>query len=202
MAERTLLCTGGGLASIAAGMLLLLGHLANLGGDLDYGTVLGSSLVLAAHMLLVFALMALYAVQAEQGGVLNSLGMVLGVLGTTLNCAAIFVEIAGAGGLEVRAVLTTGLTAPLVLLGGLAFLVGLILLGVAIMRAGVFPRWAGLLLIAGDLVFAAGTFAGTAAPMVYLAGAALTGAAFVWLGATLLQGPVGRPAGAARPHFA
>jgi hypothetical protein len=99
-------------------------------------------------------------------------------------------------------VLTSGLTAPLVLLGGLAFLVGLILLGVAIMRAGVFPRWAGLLLIAGDLVFAAGTFAGTTAPVVYLAGAALTGAAFVWLGATLLQGPVGRPAGAARPHFA
>jgi hypothetical protein len=202
MAAPTLLRTGGGLASIAAGVLLLLGHLANLGGDLDYGTVLGSSLVLAAHMLLVFALIAIYAVQAEQGDILNSLGMVLGVLGTTLNCAAIFVEIAGAGGLEVRAVLTSGLTAPLVLLGGLAFLVGLILLGVAIMRAGVFPRWAGLLLIAGDIVFAAGTFAGTAAPMVYLAGAALTCAAFVWLGVALLQGLAAQPAGAAHPHLA
>jgi hypothetical protein len=39
----------------------LLGHVLNLGGDNEYGTVLGASLVLAAHLALVFALVALYA---------------------------------------------------------------------------------------------------------------------------------------------
>jgi len=40
-------------------------------------------------------------------------------------------------------VLGAGLTGALALLGGLAFLIGLILFGIATMRAGVFPRWAG-----------------------------------------------------------
>ena len=46
---------------MAAGLLLLLGHIVNLGGDREYGTVLGGTLVLSAHALLVFALVALWA---------------------------------------------------------------------------------------------------------------------------------------------
>jgi hypothetical protein len=44
----------------------------------------GGSLVLAAHVALVFALVAQYAAQAEQSGLLGSLGMALSVVGTTL----------------------------------------------------------------------------------------------------------------------
>jgi hypothetical protein len=51
----------------------------------------------------------------------------------------------------VDAVLGAGLPGALALLGGLAFLIGLILFGVWMMRAGVFLRWAGLLLIVGDV---------------------------------------------------
>jgi hypothetical protein len=40
---------GGGLRSVAAGLLLLLGHIVNLGGDTEYGMVLGGTLVLSAH---------------------------------------------------------------------------------------------------------------------------------------------------------
>ena len=65
--------TGGGLASAAAGILLLLGHLLDLGGDSEYGTFLGGVLVLAAHVLLVFALVGLYAAHAERSGLLGSL---------------------------------------------------------------------------------------------------------------------------------
>jgi hypothetical protein len=72
--------------------------------------------------------------------------------------------------------------------GGLAFFLGLILFGAATMRAGVFPRWAGLLLIVGDVVFGAGDHFGPAAPIVYVLGAAITGAGFVWLGLALLSG--------------
>ena len=84
MSSENLVRTGGGLASAVAGVLLLLGHLFDLGGDPEYGTVLGGTLVLAAHVVLVFALVALYAAQAEQSGLLGSLGMVPSVVGTTL----------------------------------------------------------------------------------------------------------------------
>jgi hypothetical protein len=65
------------------------------------------------------------------------------------------------------------------------------------MRAGVFPRLAGLLLIAGDLVFGLGSFAGSAAAVFEILSAAATCAALVWLGASLLSGSgttMGRPA--------
>ena len=197
MHSSNLVRTGGGLASAAAGILLLLGHLLDLGGHSDYGTVLGGALVLTAHVVLVFALIGLYAAQAELSGLLGSLGMVLSVVGTTLVSGVVLVEIAGASGAEVEDVLGAGLPGALVLLGGLAFLIGLILFGVATMRAGVFPRWAGLLLIVGDVVFGVGSFAGAAATIFELLGALITCTALVWLGLSLLSGSgasAGQPA--------
>jgi hypothetical protein len=94
-------------------------------------------------------------------------------------------------------VLGAGLLGALVLLGGLAFLIGLILFGVATMRAGVFPRWAGLLLIVGDVLFGVGSFAGAAATIFEILGALITCTALVWLGLSLLSGSgasAGQPA--------
>ena len=187
MSSANLVRLGGGLASAAAGVLLVAGHVLNLGGDPEYGTVLGASLVLTAHLLLVFALVALYAAQAEQSGLPGSLGMVLGVAGTTLVSGVVLVEIAGASGAEVDAVLASGVSGALSALGGLAFFIGLILFGIATMRAGVLPRRAGLLLIVGDVVFGAGDFSGSAAPIVFVLGALITCAGFVWLGLMLLS---------------
>jgi hypothetical protein len=188
VASPNLTRSGGGLASIAAGVLLVVGHVLNLGGDLEYGTVLGSSLVLAAHVLLVFALLALYAAQADRAGILGSLGMVLSVIGTTLASGVVLVEIAGASGAEVEAVARVGVSGALSSLGGLAFLIGLILFGMATMRAGVFHKWAGLLLIIGDVVFGAGSFAGPLAPLILVLGALITCSGFSWLGLDLLSG--------------
>jgi hypothetical protein len=179
---------GRGLASAAAGILLLLGHFFDLGGDPEYGTALGGTLVLAAHIALVFGLVALWSAQAERSGLLGSLGMVLGVVGTTLVSGVVLVEIAGASGVEVDALLGDGLPSVLALLGGLAFLIGLILFGIATMRADVFPRLAGLLLIVGDVMFGLGSFAGSAATIFEIVGAAITCTALVWLGFSLLSG--------------
>jgi hypothetical protein len=66
--------------------------------------------------------------------------MVIGVVGTTLVSGVVLIEIAGASGAEVDAVLGAGLPGALALLGGLAFLLGLILFDAATMRAGVLPR--------------------------------------------------------------
>jgi hypothetical protein len=79
VSSSSLIRLGGGLASIVSGILLVVGHLLNLGGDPEYGTVLGESSVLTAHVALVFALVALYAAQAEWSGLPGSTGMVLGV---------------------------------------------------------------------------------------------------------------------------
>src|SRR5918998_5503978 len=98
MPSSNLVQTGGGLASAAAGLSLLLGHLLDLGGDPEYGTVLGGTLVLTAHVVLVFALVALWAAQAQRSGLPGSLGMVFGVVGTTLVSGVVLVEIAGASG--------------------------------------------------------------------------------------------------------
>jgi hypothetical protein len=197
MSLENLVRTGGGLTSAAAGLLLLLGHILDLGGDPEYGTVLGGSLVLTAHVALVFAFVALYAAQAEQSSLLGSVGMVLSVVGTTLVSGVVLVEIAGASGAEVDAVLGAGLPSALALLGGLAFLIGLILFGAATMRADVFPRWAGILLIVGDVVFGVGSFAGAAARIFEIGGALITCVALVWLGLSLLSGSgtsAGQPA--------
>ena len=176
---------GGGLASIAAGVLLLVGHVVNLGGHPEYGSVLGEILVFTAHLALVFALVALYAAQAEQSGLLGALGMILSVVGTTIVCGVVLVEIAGASGVSVAGVLEAGVSGAISLVGGLAFLIGLILFGIATMQAGVFPRWGGLLVIVGDVVFGAGSFAGAVAPIISVVGAAITCAGFVWLGLSL-----------------
>jgi hypothetical protein len=80
-------------------------------------TVLGKCLVLAAHVLLVFALVALYAAQAERSGLPGILGMVLGVAGTTLVSGVVLVEISGASGVEVGAVLEAGVSGTLAALG-------------------------------------------------------------------------------------
>ena len=173
---------------MAAGILLPVGHLLNLGGDPEYGTVVGSLAVLTAHVLLVFALVALYAVQAERIGLLGTLGMFLSVVGTTLASGVILVEIAGASGAQIGTVLEAGVTGVLALLAGLTFLIGLILLGGATTRAGMLPYGAGLLLIAGDVVFGASSFAGAASLAFEVIGALITCAAFVWLGLALLSG--------------
>jgi hypothetical protein len=114
--------------------------------------------------------------------------MTLSVVGTTLVSGVVLVEIAGASGAEVDVVLGAGLPGAVAVLAGLAFLIGLILFGAATMRAGVFPRWSGLLLIIGDVVFGAGSFAGTAATIFEVLGALITCAALVWLGLSLLSG--------------
>lgn len=188
ISSSNLVRSGGGLASIASGVLLVAGHILDLGSDSEYGTVPGKSLVLAAHVLLVFALTSLYAAQAGRSGLPGILGMVLSVTGTTLVSGVVLVEVAGASGAEVDSVLAGGVSGVLGLLGGLAFFVGLILFGIATMRAGVFPLWAGLVLIAGDVVFGAGDFFGSAAPIVFVIGAAITCAGLTWLGLAMLSG--------------
>src|SRR5215210_3192969 len=73
MPASNLVRTGGGLASAAAGILLLLGHLLDLGGASEHGTVFGGTLVLTAHLVLIFGLMALCGPPKPSGGAVGDL---------------------------------------------------------------------------------------------------------------------------------
>ena len=178
----------GALASILAGAFVAIGQLINLGGTQEYGTVFGQNLVLISHVAFVFAFVGLYAVQAEQGGILGQLGMVLGTIGTTLIAAIVFMELAGASGVTAAGEALEGVGSLSVYntVGPLAFLAGIILLGVVVMRAGVFARWTGWLLIIGAVLGLLGGIA--AVQIIFALGAVVAGAGFAWLGLELLSG--------------
>lgn len=177
----------GGIGALASGLLLFLAHLLNLFGTSDLGTVSGESAVLTAHILLVFAFIGLYGEQGERNSLLGTFGMVIGVVGTILVSAIVFVEIAGSSGVDVSRVFNAAVPHFLYLAGPLMFVVGTVLFGVSVMRQNSLPSIGGLLLIVGTAVFALGTFAGTMEPIISVIGSAITGGGFAWLGVYLLK---------------
>ena len=176
------------MASIVAGVFVAIGQLINLGGTQEYGTVFGQNLVLISHVAFVFAFVGLYAAQAEQGGILGQLGMVLGTIGTTLVAAIVFMELAGASGVTAagEALEEVGSLSVYNTVGPLVFLVGIILFGVAVLRVGAFTRWTGWLLIIGAVLGLLGGIA--AVQIIFALGAVVAGAGFAWLGWELLSG--------------
>jgi hypothetical protein len=176
----------GGLAALVTGILLILGHLANLGGPAGVGTVTGMSLVMAGHAVMVLALVGLHAKQHGPAGVLGWVGTLLAILGTVAVSAVVFVEIAGASGVPVEPVFQAPAAHEIFAAGPIIFALGMFLLGAAIARSLVFPVYMGVLLIVGTIVFGIGTLAGPAGPYLSVLGAIVTGAGFILLGAKLL----------------
>ncbi|MFC5527894.1 hypothetical protein [Cohnella yongneupensis] len=185
--KTTLLERLGVLSCVVSGVLLFLAHVLNLGASSGPGTVLGQTLVLSAHLLLVFAFFWLYAAYGSQIGLLGVLGMISGIVGTILVTVIVFVEVASASGKQVDAVFETSITRNLHTFGPLLFVLGMILFGLSFLRLKAFPRGGGLLLIVGTMVFASGGLAGDAEAFISTLGAAFTGAGFVWLGMSSLK---------------
>ncbi|MCZ8516863.1 hypothetical protein O9H85_31780 [Paenibacillus filicis] len=175
----------GGLGAVTSGILFFLAHFLNLFGNSEFGTVLGASLVFAAHLVVVFAFIGLYEAQAERRGLLGMFGMVLGVVGTIVVCAIVYVEIAGASGVDTSLVFNSYVP-NLIKTGSLIFVAGMLLFGISTMLNNILPRWGGLLLVIGTIIFALGSFAGNAGPVFSAIGGAITGGGFVWLGIPLL----------------
>lgn len=177
----------GGVAGVLAGVLLPLGHLLNLGGDPATGTGLGKALVLAGHTVLVFAFVGIYARQtAHSSRPVARAGMIASVVGTVLVAAIVYVELAGAAGVDTTPVFAAAGAALVYAVGPLLFVLGMLLVGGSVVRGASLPRRSGWLLVVGTLVFAAAGGAGDAAPAVTVVGAAITGGGFVWAGADLL----------------
>ncbi len=110
------------------------------------GNIIDGGLLIAAVPLIALGVapIVIRAQRAGRFGRLGSIGLVASIGGAALLLV----------GLLVQAVLFGGdfpYMPRFVLPGGLALVLGMLLLGIAILHAAVLPRWAGVLLIIGTL---------------------------------------------------
>lgn len=177
----------GGYASVISGLLLGIAHLINLLGGTNHGTVLGQTLVLFGHLGLCFAFIGLFEIQGKRNGLLGNVGMVFGIIGTIFVTAVVFVEIAGASGVNVNPIFNEGISSIIYMVGPLFFVLGMILVGISVMKEGILPRMGGLCLIVGTFIFALASVIPSYEGFISFIGGAITGAGFVWLGGYLLS---------------
>ena len=181
----------GGLAALLAGVLLIFSDLLRLYidladpalfGDMSLGGVLGfgldGSLGLILAVLMQLGLVALYAFRAKAAGILGLIGLVLATFGVQLSMGSSFVFA------FIRAIVwpwetTEYFEEPFgsVLVLGLSFVLGCILLGVAMLRSSFYPRVAAALFIVGALILL------LPLPLDDV----IFGGSMAWLGYTLLQ---------------
>ncbi len=146
---------------------------------------LTSLLYLLAVIFVLGGLVGLYAGQSEEAGALGLFGFLVAFLGTTL--------VVGAAWFEAFAARTLALAVPGFFeddpagwLGwgmGLAYVLaalGWLLFGVATLRAGVYPRWAAIVLIVGAVLL------GLPVPGLEI----VLAVAVAWLGFALFMGRV------------
>lgn len=157
-----------------------------------------SALWIPAHLTLhigaisfLFALPAIYALQGERNGWLGLAGYVLATLGTAQLLMVAWVEFFaipffGLQGFDVEGTPPPGveIAGPLM---NLSLAVGYAVLGLGIVRAGVLPRAAGVLLVIAAPIFnlggmLLGMLLGPAAPDLFTAGSVLFSLAMGWVG--------------------
>ena len=178
---------GSGLA-LVAGALLLGAAIAmvsfGLSGQRPQPLV--STMLLVASILIMLALPGMYARQSEVAGWLGLVGHVL------LEVGIVIVIVYAAAPLFNPD--TTGLGESVAaFLLGIALLLGLVLTAIATLRAEVYPRWSGILLLAAGVGFLFDFFvAEYLPPLAGQLGDAIFGMvfalAFAWIGVSIWMG--------------
>ncbi len=149
---------------------------------------LANSLLFSSSILFLLSLPAMYARQANAAGGLGLIGHALLQTGILL-----FVVVSA------PPLLYSSFDLPFEnsltgLLLGIALTLGLLLTAIATLRAGVFPRWAGILLLAGTAGFFFSFFIATLVPRVggQVVGTImgiLLGLALAWIGLSMWTSP-------------
>jgi hypothetical protein len=180
--------------------------------DYAVNAVLGSlwtpihAVLTVSYMLFLFGLVGFYLAQADQAGRPGSIGFVLTFFGTLLLMAQVVVAawvlpvIATQPSAPKTAFEMFDLAGPLPAFSAVVFAayvpagIGLVLLGIATMRAGVLPRWAGLLLIIGTVLDFA-VLVGAPGELIVKLGDLVFDAAKIWIVYALWvqQGKLARP---------
>jgi hypothetical protein len=150
-----------------------------------------SLLMLVSSMLLLLTLPAMYARQASSAGWLGLVGFVL------LQSGILLLVVIAATPLMYPDLKTAPGESLVAFLLGIALTLGLLLTGIATIRAEVFPRWAGILLLAATAGFFFDFFvAEFLPPLAGQLGSAFFGAllafSLVWIGFALWVGNLGQ----------
>ncbi len=157
-------------------------------------------ILLLSSMLLLLSLPAMYAKQARTAGWLGLVGHAL------LQTGMLVFVVALSPSLRYSSYNPPGSGEnALDFLLALAFSLGLLLTAVATIRAYVFPRWSGVLLLTGASGFIYGFFIAELLPAVAgVLGITLLGIpfGFAWIGVAMLQEVVHSSEGAAQPEAA
>ena len=150
-----------GLAALISGVLGVIGDLLGLVVDLEdpvSATTASYTVVFLLYListaLLLLGLVGFYTSQSQAAGILGLVGFLVAFLGTVLLAGALWFElfITPALATEAPGLLEAELGLPGFILMLLFGAVGWVLFGVATLRAGVYPRWAGVLLIVGGVI--------------------------------------------------
>ena len=135
--------------------------------------------------------------QADRSGIAGAVGLIIALSGIVLTAGGIALESFGARALVSQAPMLvtggthapffqTGLVSGYMLVSGLITFAGFLIYAVVTWRAGVLPRWAGVLVAVG-LVLAAGVPVG----VLPIIGFVLIGAGLLWIGTTLRRTEAG-----------
>jgi hypothetical protein len=152
-----------GLAAILAGVLLSIGAILNIATETENLSDSAATapyaftwlLYLLGGVLLLLGLVGLYACQSEASGLLGLVGFLMAFLGTALSVGSGWFRLFAAPYFAVEAPRAldaepTGMLALGFVLTFVVFLtLGWVLFGIAMLRAGTYPRTAAILLIAG-----------------------------------------------------
>ena len=134
------------IAAATAGLIISLNYF--IGGMTAVTTEPIGWLVMANDVFLVFSAFALYAALKERGGALAFVGFMLVVVSMVVGAGLAGQTIGVASGTLAQTQADPGVSSTLFdILGHYAYVAGVILMGYAIIRSGVFPAWTGAMLI-------------------------------------------------------
>lgn len=167
-----------GIAGIAAGFLNIIAEFApdRLGGPLN----------LLVVILGLWLLTALYIRQREESGMLGFIGYIINTFGLALFAGLVFAQLFVLSVLDTALVteLLAGPTGQAALVSMVIFTVGVILFGVALIRANLFPKWAAALYIIGFLPVAVAPFI---REIIVSIGEVVAGIGLMWLSYALMS---------------
>lgn len=186
----------GGAASILAGILMMAGFVLHPAGeDATFGTdpfwVPAHGLLWLAFTISLLGWVGLYLVQASKAGRLGVAGFVVIIFGTSLvswifSSDVTFVPVIAAESPRLFQKIFSNTHIAIGIASVLTWVLGNILFGFSVIRAKIFPRWAGILLVIGSVVIPIAYLAGFSVKVVAV-GAIIAGAGQIWLGYELFR---------------
>lgn len=184
------LVTWGAFGGFAAGALLTVGYLIALllATGSDAANVIGAWLTTLGFMAFVFAVIGLHEVLHAAGAALAQAGAVFSIVGTVMFVAVGYIAVGSAYGVMDEPLYLTPELIGFPVIGGIALMLGLVLLATEIVRTDPVPNGAGWLLFAAALasvVTAIGRLFGTPLPTVSYVGGLLIGIGSGWIGIAL-----------------